>query len=114
MAAPERFAEMPDFFPCTAGAVHTCTFDTVENRILQAGDLQRTFIRTASALTSSIDLKIHLPGFYRLTNQFHRSILDTFSTVSTHLGHRPASHVAVAKSASAPIKAPFERYDVAS
>jgi hypothetical protein len=23
MAAPERFAEMPDFFPCTAGAVHT-------------------------------------------------------------------------------------------
>ena len=26
MAAPERFAEMPDFFPCTAGAVHTWHF----------------------------------------------------------------------------------------
>ena len=34
MAAPERFAEMPDFFPCTAGAVHTWHLTDIRERPL--------------------------------------------------------------------------------
>jgi hypothetical protein len=35
--------------------------------------------------TSNIDSEIHLLGFDCFTIQFHRSILDTFSTVSVQL-----------------------------
>src|SRR5262249_27283750 len=38
--------------------------------------------------TSNLDSKIYLPGFHRFKFEFHSFFAETFSTASTHSGHR--------------------------
>ena len=66
---------------------HEMQADVADGSILLKKDFEGTTSATliqGERRTSNINSKIHLLGFDCFTIQFHRSILDTFSTVSVN------------------------------